>query len=258
MGEPFRLTLDIAHPADARPFVQGTDLGLDESWVEFATAREAPVVDEADGARTRIVWTLASLEPGLRALDLPFPTVGGPLEIEVAGVLGPDEDAPRPQQGFRPIPGEEEAGSSFLARVAWVAASALGVALVGLPFLVVAARRRPRRPPAPAPLDRLAALQERASKPRPACFELSLLVRESLDERTGRDRCGLTDAEWLEVLESDGRVPAAAKVAAGAVLERCGTVKYGRHVPTAWALEETFEEARRALVTTTGNGEGES
>lgn len=257
VGEPFTLTLDVTHPAGTRPFVHRIDLDLDESWVEFDSARPEIVSGEASRekrTRTRFRWTLASLEPGERALpDLPFASPGRPLIIEVTGVLGPGEDAPRPQRGFRPIPGEEQASSPL---AAWIAASALGVFLVALPFLVARARRRPRRP-APAPLERLAALRERVRAPRPAHFELSLLVREAIDDRTGRDRQGLTDAEWLEVLESESRLPAAAKVAAGAVLERCGAVKYGRHEPTVWAMQETFEEARRAIAAAVANESGE-
>jgi hypothetical protein len=266
VGEPFALVLELEHPAELRASARdlaGGALALDESWVVLSA--DAPVrppeLDAGGAARTRRAWRVASLEPGERALGEMLSAFALPPEVtriqlgdavvRVAGVLGPDEDAPRPLRafpsGFADVAAAEERG----ARWPWAVGVLALVALGGGAAVVWVRRRRARPAPAPAvsPLERLAALETSvAEHARESCFELTRLVRASADRARAQDRAGLTDEEWLAVLGAARVLPADALAELEAVLARAARVTYAGEPASPWALEETFACARSALI----------
>ena len=210
---------------------------------------------------TRLVWTLACLEPGpVTALpEIAYTvSVGGRERVryvtgatlDVAGVLADGEDEPRALLGFRSLEPEAPAAPAWLRWVVWGAAAA-GAALLLVVFFVVRGLRaalRRRRQAAPRPAARLAALEALDLPARARHYELARLLREGIDDETGRDRRGLTDEEWLAALDGSN-VPEGARVEAGFALERCAEVKFGVGAATEWAVEETFAHAKKALAT---------
>ncbi len=255
VGQPFDVVCDVTHPEGARPRAVEPDFFGSDPWVLFDARRELL----ADGA-TRLVWTLACLEPGP---ETELPELGYSVLIDgrervafatghtlaVAGVLAEGEDAPRPQVGFRSLAEEPAPAPAWRRWAVWGAVLASTLLLVAVYFLARAWRAARRRPkPAPRPVARLGELEQADLSQRARHYELARLVREGIDEEAGRDRRGLTDEEWLAALD-DVRIPERAKVEAGAALERCAAVKFGAAKPTDWAVEETFAHARQALAT---------
>jgi hypothetical protein len=166
--------------------------------------------------------------------------------VRVAGVLAPDEDAPRPLRGFpEGFAGPLEAARDGRA-LPWVLG---GLALVVLAAVGALAWRRRRRVPAPAPtpLERLRALEEARAASGERCYELTRLLRAAGDERTRTPRAALTDEEWLAAVHASLEIPRGVVTQLEAVFARAARVKYAGEAPTDWALQETFAAARGAL-----------
>jgi hypothetical protein len=132
--------------------------------------------------------------------------------------------------------------------------------LVGLAALLAIAvalyvRRRARRKTvpvvAPSALDRLDALRKRiADDPEAAraiVYDLSSLLRGSVDSRLGEDRAALVDADWSARIETDERVPLGVRRTTAKILRDSERIKYALHAPTRFALEEMLADARNAL-----------
>jgi len=263
VGEPTVLTLAVRHPSAVRVAIG--ELELDDSWVVFDEVGRATRPDPSSGGRalTTRSYELASLEPGERAL----PTVTlswnegdvrrqldvEPATLIVTGVLGPDEDAPRPLVGFRDV---EDVPRAPLRPVALATLSGLvaaGLAVGG----VVLLRRRRRRTGSdetwePSPLATLATLAP-GSEPAPVHYALTRALRRAAAARADFEIAdGETDREWVARLaDVDARLAADVE----ALLARCERVKYAAERPTELAVRETLDEAR-ALVGRLEQGPG--
>ena len=66
-------------------------------------------------------------------------------------------------------------------------------------------------------------------------------------EKRDASRGGLTDAEWLDSLRAEGRLPENLTRGFEELFTECESVKYAGRAPTEWALEETFGRVRRTL-----------
>lgn len=278
VGEPFTLLLDLEHPRGTSVFELGTDeLALDGSWVVLDHARQAPVADPETGRMTtRRSWRLASLEPGQRSLSEVVSALvldervesvdAAETNVEVVGVLGPDEDAPRPLRGFPPGFGQEP--ESILSPWRWAALVAALLFWSGVLFLVWR-RLRARRAPRDVGVDPLARLESlRAGSQDSALaspvaaralhYELTSLLRHATDEHLGVARDGLTDEEWLAVIQASGRISAEVAQEMSRVFERAEAVKYAGSAPSTWAIGETFDQARRSLAGVSPAREGQA
>ena len=267
LGEPFELTVLLHHDAGLRPELLPDAVG--EGFVVLEELDVATTDDPVERGLevTEFRWSVVALEPTdsergpalptLMAalpdgsLEAPFvaPEARGP---QVVGLLAPDEAEARPPHGFRDAPAAA-AGSSWLP-------TAVGALVAGLVSGLVAFRSRRRKVPAPAdepsPLERLSSIDPRAADgagARAAYYELTAAVREGIDARTGSDRRGLTDPEWLAALDGAPGVSSEERGLLGELLETSAAVKYGGRVPTHWALEEALSRARGLLRT--GSGE---
>jgi len=264
VGEPFTLVLELEHPVGTSVFELGSAaLELDGSWVVLDGRREAPVAAPDSGRLvTRRLWRVVSLEPGQRTLaDVVSALVAdervgsvnaAAANVEVNGLLGPEEDAPRPLLGF---PAGFGRGPQVVMSPLRRAALGLAVLLWAL-LLVLAWRRwwRRRTPVAARPdwtadLERLSSDRaEGAVAARAQHYELTRILRRATDARLGVRREGLTDGEWLEVIQASGRISAQVSRDMGQVFDRAEVVKYAGAAPSSWAVEETFDEARRTLA----------
>jgi hypothetical protein len=255
-GEPFDATLVVEHEAGAKVEIDAAALAADVAWLELEPARAIPPQEPTglDPATSRWRVSLACLEPGSRELPALALAVVGPLgerralqpasaTVEVEGVLAPDEDAPRPALGFRPL--EPERAGSILP---WLLAAALVPALAAAAWL--ATRRRPPPAAPPTALERLERLGARdlesPAAVRELHYELTALVREELDRRQGQSRGALTDAEWLSSAGATLAPESARELSE--LLRASEAVKYGLHQPTHWAVRETLERARKLLA----------
>jgi hypothetical protein len=300
LGQPFELRLraeqELPHSGDGpmellaqerrarlelRRQVEALELAeelLEPGWALLAASpttirreAEAPgLPDHLDGPAEagRLVasrsWTLAALEAPASPLPIPadWPLAEGSrdLQLEVTGLLGPDEDSARPPSGFLPLPDlEVEQPAAGLDGPVLVAAGALTLGL--LAGLVGLLRRRGSSGQAgerrPEPAERLAALRPLAEpgagaspeELREAHFELTALVRCALepDLSGGLAGPGATDAEWAAALP-ERLAPA------GALLEGCAEVKYGGRPASAWALAERLAQAEQLLALAAGSG----
>jgi len=192
------------------------------------------------------LWMLAKLSideetpEGTRKVDVQ----SSPLRVVPA--LSEGEDAPRPMRSFRDAPpAASSRGRLVLLGLAALAAIATAVVL----------RRRARRKAAPVPeptvIDRLEALRQRvADDPEAAraiVYDLSRLLRGSVDATLGEDRASLVDADWSARIETDERVPLGVRRATAKILRDSERIKYALHAPTRFALEEMLADARNAL-----------
>ena len=279
LGQPLEVTallevpLDLADAPDALGAerevrtalrARAEELAFDEELLEpaWVVLDEGPILIERSGVEgspglvVRRTWSLVLLEAG--EADLPLPWTGEELgaagaRIEVAGLLGEGEDAPRPGPGFLELPdlaveAEESALRTWLP-LTGVLGGSLALAILGL----VARRRRRARdtgPTGPTPAERLAALAPLAeptagAAERELCeahFELTAALRAGLDaRRPDRARVGLTDAEWAAALPAD-------LAEAAELLRDCAPIKYAGEPASPWALGERLERARALLA----------
>lgn len=257
VGEPFQLVLELEHEAgEALTALVSGELALGDSWLVFGPAESRR---EGQARReTRLVWQVASLEPGERSLaeELSAFALGpavtriqtGEARVSVTGVLAEGEDAPRALVG-----GDGELGAApETPGFPWaILAGALTVLAAPLVFLWLR-RRRARVAPSVlrTPEERLAELAARAAagEGREGCYALTRLLREHTDRFRKKDRAALTDEEWLAEVGASLEVPKGALEELGGVFERAARVKYAGEEPSPWALEETFARARRALT----------
>ncbi len=262
VGEPFALVLELFHSPEEEIFelLEG-DRGLDDTWCVVDRSAEPPRIDPQSSERrlSRAVLRVASLEPGVRDLapvlssSLGDPRVRridcGEAVVDVQSVLAEGEDAPRPLRGLPQGFGQQEAAGT--ARWRWILAASAALVLGLLVALGLRRRRKRRRASAQArdPLELLTELEHRpaveAGTLRERHFELSALVRRTIDQRLARDLAGLTDEEWLSELRAV--FPPAVAADLEALFARAEQVKYGGAVPSPWATAEAFERARRAL-----------
>jgi hypothetical protein len=265
IGEPVECTLVVEHEPDVSLRIKPQELALDASWLALSLPRLASV-DSGLRPRLRARWSLASLEPGLRSIELPplryeqdgvlqlLPVPA--LELRVRSALAEGEDAPRQPAGFRPAPPEAERPS----RRGWALGGGL-FALIGASVLALRlrGRRRPLATTAPDPRRRLEELcaGPAARIEEPAAFYLALSagLRELFDAAAGRDRRGASDPEWLRALEEDG-LPAEIRSELARFLERAERVEFGAERPTRFALEEDRDLALRLAERVGGAPEG--
>jgi hypothetical protein len=263
VGEPFTLVLELEHPTGTSVFELGsTELELDPSWVVLDGRRETPVADpDSGGLMTRRLWRVVSLEPGQRTLASVVSALvadervgsvsAAAANVEVLGLLGPAEDAPRPLLAFPE--GFGQGPQVIMSPLRW---AALGLAVLLWAVLLVLVWRRWRKPRSPvaAPPDSMGDLERlRSSRAagvvaaRAQHYELTSILRRATDERLGVRRDGLTDVEWLDVIQASGRISAEVSRDMSRVFDRAEAVKYAGAAPSSWALDETFDEARRTL-----------
>lgn len=263
VGEPFRWLLEVRHPAGAlRELDEQTSLfaaDLDPSWVllEPEPTLALPDPERADWVRTRTGWRAVSLDSGERPLPafevvlVDGRTVSTPEgSLTVAGVLGAAEDEPRPARGFRELPPDEPtravatgafvAGGLAIALLLWMWRRSTG-GDGGVPELTSEMRLRTRL----AELEDV--VPDNAAEVRDLFFELSALVRDTVDERVGRDRRGLTDDEWLGSVNGDEALRGESRAHLERFLARSSEVKYAAVEPSPWAVRDELATVRGVL-----------
>jgi hypothetical protein len=257
IGEPLEWNLTIEAPDDTSVRVPDKAPVPDATWVSLGDRR---VVREPGVARgswvTRASWRVLSLEPGTRTLpevQIECTQAGATKKVTAAAgevaiqtELAADENAPRALKGFRPPPDDVRA-----THWPWIAAAA---ALLGLAALWVVRRlRRTRAAPvrSATPLERLSELaRAMAAEPdagRAVTYDLSRLVRESIDAFVREPRAALTDRDWILRVENDERVPLGVRRASVRILGESEQVKYAQRVPTRFAVDEMLRDAQNAL-----------
>jgi len=264
VGEPFTLELTVRHAPGDAPTLDAHTLEADPSWAVLSSGAITTLADpkEAGVALTHASWQVVSLEPGER--DLPAPSIAwgtgdtaetidaARAKLAVRGVLGPDEDAPRPIGKFIGLDVSQEA------RFPLAMASGIGGALALAAVLFVIARKRRRRKAQgsrlPTALERLAALEE-APLEQPeavveAHVELARALREAIDASLGASGPGLTDREWAATVAA--RLGSGTAEACAELLAACEPVKYGAERPTHWAARERIARARELAASAAG------
>jgi len=254
VGQPVRLEIAVEHPTGVR--VELLTAGVAEAWIFLEAGGTATIPGPGDTATTRVTWTVCALEPLEGALPALVASIdGGAPElipvasagIAVVGLLGPDEDLPRPPLGFRDLP-VPAAGRPWWP---WALAA---FALVLLVAWLLARRARAQVPLElpPAPLERLAAIRaealEEPEQVQAAYYEITSALRTGLDLRLGRapaELAALTDDEWLAA--TAGELPEAEHELVADLLRGSAEVKYGSLRPTHWGVNETLERARTVL-----------
>jgi hypothetical protein len=251
IGEPIEWNLTIEAPAGVAVRLPDKDPIPDATWVALGERR---VVHEGDTVRIR--WRVLSLESGARKLPeiaiectragVTKKVAASAGEVAIAGELASGEDAPRALKGFRPPPDGERA-----LHWPWIAAG-LGILAALATWIARRVRRRPLAPAhAATPLDRLADLARAlAADPdagRSVTYDLSRIVRDSVDAFTGDARAALTDGDWILRLENDERVPLGVRRASARILSESEQVKYAQRVPTRFAVDEMLRDAQSAL-----------
>lgn len=256
VGEPVVWHLEVEHPSALRIDVDASGLESDLAWVVLG---EGPRTGEPDGARPgrrilRASWTLAALEPGESfpvGLRVSYSVAGENREVgleasplEVAGLLTPDETAPRPRRGWRDdIPEDPSPPPGTLPALALVL-------LVPLAWFVrrVLGRGRPEEgaeDPEPSPLEALQGLRAgtvRVDGSRELHYRLTALLRSLVDGLSGEDRSAWTDDEWLAALP-DSRISSEQRTELVELFESCAPIKYGGFEPTEFRVAEHIERA---------------
>ncbi len=253
VGEPIRLVLEVERPAGATVRLPDVDPIPDDSWVVL----DGKKLERSDPTRVVASWRVMSLEAGdrkLATLSVDEETPEGTRKIEVQSdaihvlpALAEGEDAPRAMRDFRDAP-PNAAGRGRLALLAIAAVVVLAIAL--------AIRRRAKRrkvvPVAEAvALDRLALLEKRVAddpeSARGTVYDLSRLLRGSVDAFLAEDKASLVDADWATAIEADERVPLGVRRASAKLLHDSERIKYALQSPTRFALQDMLASARNAL-----------
>jgi hypothetical protein len=257
IGEPIEWDLTIEAPDDTSVRIPDKAPLPDATWVSLGDRR---VVREPGVARassvTRASWRVLSLEPGTRKLpevQIECTQAGATKKVTAAAgevaiqtELAAGENAPRALKGFRPPP--DDARATNWPRIA-AAAVLLALAALG----VWRRLRRTRAAPAPSAtsLERLSELaRAMAADPdagRAVTYDLSRLVRESIDAFVREPRAALTDRDWILRVENDERVLLGVRRASVRILGESEQVKYAQRVPTRFAVDEMLRDAQNAL-----------
>jgi hypothetical protein len=256
IGEPVVLHIVVDRPIE----VALEPLELANSVVGSWMFLERVAAPRAEPAREpgRIVettsWRAFALEGGsaLPTVVVTATIDGEPRQfatadgaIEIASALAEGEDAPRPAKGFRE-PVTWVGGGS---RLATIAAVAVGLVLAAS-ILWIVRRRRGRARPVVLPsaafeLDRLAREpRDDSAANRDVLYAVTRIVRSAVDAHVGEVRAARTDAEWLNLVAQDSRVPDGARSASRRLLERAERVKYAGDAPTRFATDEALADAR--------------
>jgi hypothetical protein len=257
IGKPVVWTLVVETAASAK--VTLPDLkDLPREWALIEPLGVRRTDDPSNAARriTTASWRVMALDAGdvsAPALKVDVEENGtkksieaGVAKIDVAHALDADEDAPRPAKGWRPAP---DVGALSPRGVV----TALGLILLAIAawFLRKRLWRKPVVAPAKTPLERLAALEERArlepEAAREIVYSLTRSMREAVDAFVSEPRGSLTDAAWSASFESDERVPSGVRAATARILANAERVKYAQESPSRFALDETLKDARSAL-----------
>jgi hypothetical protein len=253
VGEPCRLVLEVERPAGATVRLPDVDPVPDDSWVVL----DGRKLERSEPTRLVASWRVMSLEAGernLATLSVDEVTPEGTRKVEVQAdplrvlpALAAGEDAPRPMRAFRDAPPNAAAGRGrlVLAGLAALVAAAVAIALWRR------AKRRKAPVAEPTALDRLLVLEKRvADDPNSArgiVYDLSRLLRGSVDAFLAEDEASLVDAEWAARIEADERVPLGVRRSAAKLLHDSEKIKYALHAPTRFALQEMLASARNAL-----------
>lgn len=262
IGEPVEWMLDVVHPKKLRVGFPAKD-AEDRRFAPLSERTVARAADPNDDALVHTIarWTTMALEPGdLAPPPLALELTGGAatetlvvngLPVHVAGALAEGEDAPRPLLGLREL-SPERAAQLEPARRAPLVLAGLGALLVAaLGVFLVRRRAKPTLPSEPTPLARLDAIAAAfAADPesgRARVYELSRLLRGSVDGFLGVERSGRTDDDWARAVEADERVPAGVRSACGRLLASAERVKYAQETPTRFAVDEFLRDARAVL-----------
>lgn len=258
IGEPLRWTLTVEHPATVTVHLPDKELVPDDSWVLLEPQRVLRTPSPGDRITTRATWSVASLEPGSRAL--PRLTVayevGGAHEAiaadagvaDIRAVLAEGEDAPRPPRGFLPPP----EGASGRSAWPWIGGATLLLAALGIWRWRARRRTQVAAARVPTPLEQLEVLAQRAKNEpeslRAMTYALAHLLRDAVDAHVGEAWKSATDIEWLARIEPDERIPFGVRSACARILREAEAVKYALVPPTPFAWNERLESARVALI----------
>jgi hypothetical protein len=253
VGEPCRLVLEVDRPAGTNVRLPDVDPVPDDSWVVL----EPRKLERSEPTRVVASWKVLSLEAGDRELakfsvDEETPEGTRKIDVQAAAIhvlpaLAEGEDAPRPMRDFRDAPPNAAArrGRLVLLGIAALVAAALAFALVR--------RARKKQVPVaePTALDRLALLEKRVAddpeSAREIVYDLSRLLRVSVDRYLAEDQASLVDADWAAAIEAEERVPLGVRRSTAKLLRDSERIKYALQSPTRFALQEMLATARNAL-----------
>jgi hypothetical protein len=274
IGQPVTWILIVEHPHAGVVSLQGAEETLtadpeaDRLWVELADRRRS--ITQVGEARTRttFAWTVCALDSGTHTLeglrvevDLPERVVSRAVEgatLFVRGALGDGEDAPRPLEGFRPLPDTVSAGGRLFLLVF---GGLLVLAILVFVWIARLGRRRPAlMPTSRGPLEELAALSAGLTDEPGAGAELgyalSHLLRREVDATTRAPHVAVTagstnaatDIEWATSIEADPGLPESLRFGIARLVRDLEPLKYGGSTPTRFALQELLDRARDPLV----------
>lgn len=245
VGEPVRWRLEIVGAPDTQFEIEERE--APPLWVVLEKPEQQ---QRPDGLS--IEWQLLALEAGEHTWPAPnirWSQLGASgtvlcesTPLVVRAELGEQEDAPRELR--QELPGPTPASSVFWP---WVGA---GAALLTLSAGALYFQRRSRRR---VELPVLSA-GEQAERwrsqvhageldARTSLFQLTRLVRQTLDARAGQDLAALTDEQWVE----KAQLQPEQRTALSAWLGALEAIKYAGSEPTRFALDEHFAQAQAWL-----------
>jgi hypothetical protein len=259
IGQPLDVVLELDHAPGAGLASGAPDWELDASWVVLE-GPEVIAMADSGGARTRVRWSVMSLESGARTLpglDLMLAD-GVALTVEGAALtidaeLGAEEDAPRPLPLLQGV--TERAGPLRLAHLGWVLLALVLVAVWGIWM-------RKRRGLASAAhvqgeWARFMVLREFAANVGKdtanesggvvdVSAELAALLRSAAQHRVTVLRPGQADGEWLARMRGEGEAALADELTP--LLDTCEQIRFGGLRPTHFALDELLQSSESVLV----------
>lgn len=259
IGQPLEVTLVFEHAPEAGLTGSGPALELDASWVVLK-GPEMTALPALAETRTRVRWSVMSLEPGERVLpglDLLLAD-GSTLSVEGAALavgaeLDAEEDAPRPLPGMQGV--LERTGALRLVHLGW-----MFLALLVAGVLIVWWRKRRGvvgDPGVQGEWARFAALKQIAANvgqgtlheaggAQDVSAELAALLRSAAQHKLSVLRPGQADGEWLERMRGEGENALADELTP--LLETCERIRFGGLQPTRFALDELLQSSEVVLA----------